>query len=195
MANKHKLTCGVGYTGIGKYKPLISGKQTKAYKTWLSILFRCYNEKFRKKHPSYIDCKMSKDWHDFQIFAEWFNNNYIEGFELDKDILVKGNKIYSSETCCFVPAEINLVFIKNNVNRGKYAIGVRYRDKNKKFTSSINKNGKSIHIGTFYTEQEAFNSYCIEKHKHIQELAEKWKDKINENVYISMIKYRVEKTD
>lgn len=74
-------------------------------------------------------------------------------------------------------------------------IGVRYRDKNKKFTSSINKNGRNIHIGTFNTEIEAFYAYCSEKEKHIKECAEKWKNKITESVYLSMINYKVEETD
>lgn len=98
---------GIGYEGIGKYtfnnSPHIRSK-------WKGMLERCYCEKWHIKKPSYIGCSVDERWHNFQVFAEWFEQNYKDGFELDKDILFKGNKVYSPETCCFVPSEINILF-------------------------------------------------------------------------------------
>ena len=114
---------GVGYLGEGKYKANENGKDTSIHQTWHGMLRRCYSEKYHEKYPTYKDCEVSEEFHNFQNFARWYNDNYyeIEGETmcLDKDILVKHNKIYSPETCIFVPQSINLLFIKNDKSRGK----------------------------------------------------------------------------
>ena len=118
-----------------------------------------------------------------------------EGFQLDKDILVKGNKVYSEDTCCFVPAEINYLIIKANRIRGKYPIGI-YEDKQAgKFKVRISVGGKQKHIGRYYCEKEAFYAYKQAKEAYIKEVAEKWKDKIDPKVYDALMQYDVEITD
>lgn len=101
--------CGIGYFGIGKYKSSTKGKLTKSYRAWYAMLSRCYSENAQKIHPSYVDCYVTKEWFNFQVFAKWFDENYIDGFQLDKDIRVKGNKIYSPEACCFVSQQDNVI--------------------------------------------------------------------------------------
>ena len=117
----------VGYSGEGKYKVKENGKHTRVYKTWSNMLKRCYDPKLHKKRPTYKDCEVSEELHNFQNFAKWYEDNYyeVEGERmcLDKDILVKGNKIYSPETCIFVPNTINLLFTKSDKARGKSVIG------------------------------------------------------------------------
>ena len=112
-----RSVCGVGYIGEGKYKVKENGKNTRVYDTWHDMLRRCYDSKFHEKRPTYVDCEVCEEWHNFQNFAKWYDNNYyeIEGerMHLDKDILVKHNKIYSSETCVFVPHAINSLWYKN----------------------------------------------------------------------------------
>lgn len=115
--------CGIGYVGQGKYKSKSKeGKHTKAYQTWINMLKRCYDPYKLNKSPHYIDCFVCEEWHNFQNFAEWFYKNYyeIEGqrMELDKDILCKGNKIYSPDTCIIVPKRINILFTKRQDKRG-----------------------------------------------------------------------------
>ena len=183
----HKSVCGVGYFGVGKYNSKIN---YKAYKTWDSMIKRCYSEKEQEKCPTYIGCFVNERWHNFQNFGEWFYENHIEGFELDKDILVKGNKIYSPETCCFVPHEINSLFIKSNSIRGKYAIGV-HKVKSA-FIAQLNIRGKRVYLGRFNTHEEAFHAYKTAKEACIKEVADKWKDKIDPRVYQAMCNYRVE---
>lgn len=104
-----------GYMGCGKYKTVHNGKHTKAYRVWASMLERCYSNSERL--PSYEDCTVCVEWHNYQNFAKWFDDNYykIEGerIELDKDILYDNNKIYSPFTCVFTPGDINLMFRKN----------------------------------------------------------------------------------
>lgn len=138
----HRSVCGVGYLGIGKYK---STSHSDMYNIWIKIFERCYSENSRWKYMSYKDCSVIEHWHCFQNFAEWFDKNhksYMKGWHLDKDILIKGNKIYSPETCAFVPPELNIIFTKRQNSRGKYPIGVKADEK--KFKATINKNGGTL---------------------------------------------------
>ena len=122
-----KRTYGICYLGEGKYKAWKNNKDTRVYKTWKSMLQRCYDEKLQEKYPTYKGCVVCDEWHNFQNFAKWYEDNYYEVCDekmcLDKDILVKGNKIYSPETCIFVPQTINLLFNKNLNTRGDSVIG------------------------------------------------------------------------
>ena len=105
----HPSIYGVGFIGEGDYKASVNGKITKQYKTWSGMLERCYDPKLHKKRPSYIGCTVCTEWHDFQVYAKWHDNNYVDGYHLDKDIKLKGNKIYSPNTCMFVSASDNTV--------------------------------------------------------------------------------------
>ena len=108
---------GVGCFGIGEFKSRDeNGKNTKCYDTWKHMHTRCYDPKFHKKHPTYENCTVCKEWNNYQTFAKWDNENYYEveneQMVLDKDILCKGNKVYSPEPCVYVPQSINKVFSK-----------------------------------------------------------------------------------
>ena len=119
---------GVGYLGEGKYKMSENGKNTDEYDIWYHMLMRCYDPKYQEKHTTYRGCKVEDYLLNFQHMCEWLDDNYYEipgeKMCLDKDILCKGNKIYSRETCIFVPQKINTLFIKCNNSRGKDPIGV-----------------------------------------------------------------------
>ena len=127
------------------------------------MLRRCYSDTCKNRRPTYEDCEVSDNFKSYEYFYEWchkqigFDN---EGWHLDKDLLVKGNKVYSEDSCVFIPIEINLVLTKRTALRGKYLIGVCWHKTNKAFISRVNKNtGKSEHLGYFKTELEAFNAY------------------------------------
>lgn len=190
----HPYIFNIGYLGKGNYKSRVDKKDTVVYTTWRNMMARAYTLRYQEKHPTYISCSVDERWHNFQVFAEWFEKNYIEGWELDKDILVKGNKIYSPETCCFVPKEINYLFIKCDSKRGKYPIGVTKIGN--RFTSQISKgvNGHK-YLGLFKTPEEAFRAYKKEKEDYARELADKWVHKISIKVYNALIKYKVEIND
>jgi hypothetical protein len=110
--------CGVGYLGEGEYKSRENGSKTRAYSMWYSMIRRCYSYRNEtgKGESSYYNCEVCEEWHNFQNFAKWFNENYYEVhgelMTLDKDILVHNNKIYSPQTCLIVPNSINCLFIK-----------------------------------------------------------------------------------
>lgn len=184
---------GIGYTGVGAHKSSFEGKDTKMYYTWNSMLQRSYSEEYYIKLPSYKGCSVDKNWHSFQNFGHWYEKNYKEGWHLDKDILVKGNKIYSPETCCIVPAEINTLFVKHNKNNRKYPVGVTRRYN--KFIAQISKNGITEEIDYFDTIEEAFHAYKTAKEAYIKEVADEWKPLVHPKVYTAMYKYEVEITD
>jgi hypothetical protein len=188
----------VGYFGEGMHKSSTpTEKITKVYDTWRGMIRRCYNEKERSKQPSYANVSVCEEWHNFQVFAEWFEQNYnskiMQGWHLDKDILIKGNKIYSPETCCFVPVQVNNLFVKNNKNRGNCPVGVYYNKKHKVYNINY---CEDIEISKSYKSKiEAFGAYKYIKENRIKRVAEEWRGKITEQVYQSLINYKVEITD
>lgn len=194
---------GVGCIGDGEYKVSENGKLTKVYNTWHHMLRRCYDEKYHKKHPTYITCEASEEWYNFQNFAEWYEENYYEvdgeRMELDKDILFKHNKIYSPETCIFVPQTINLLFVKCDRSRGESVIGTSpYRDKYRVNCCLINPQtgkSKSEYLGLYDTQEKAFEVYKYYKEKNIKEVADYFKRQIPRELYYSMCTYEVEIDD
>lgn len=160
---------------------------------------RCYDKKIHELHPTYNDCEVHEFFQCFQNFGVWYDENYYEieneKMNLDKDILKKGNKIYSTETCIFVPQKINLLFNKCKNARSNCVIGVAKRDKCKKYISSLRKYNKRIHLGHFNTEEEAFQVYKTAKEAYIKEVAEEYKSKIPQKLYDAMYAYKVEITD
>lgn len=191
---------GVGYIGLGYYKPTVNKKKTKEYKAWSSMMQRCYDLKRHKDRPTYKGCKVVEEWHNFQVFAKWYNDNYyeVEGQKmcLDKDIIIKGNKIYSPETCIFVPKSINSLIVKNDSVRGNYPIGISLHKATKKYQAKCkNSFGKDIYIGIFGTLEEAFVEYKKYKESIIKEVANNYIDRIPEQLYNALMKYKVEIDD
>lgn len=190
--------CGVGFLGVGSNNCQANNEIIEIHETWSGILKRCYDKKFLVKYPTYIGCSVDEKWYNYRNFAKWFNENwkpYMDSsWNLDKDILARGNKIYSPETCCFVPQEINKLFTKRQNNRGEYPIGVSKLGN--RFVSQCESDKKaSRHLGVFDTPEEAFQAYKTAKEAHIKEVADKWKDKIIEECYNAMYNYKVEITD
>lgn len=190
----HKSVFGIGYYGVGKHKAKINYKNTRCYQTWVNIIERCYSEKRQEKQPTYKGCSVAEEWHNFQNFAEWFENNYRESFHLDKDILQKGNKVYSPNTCCFVPQEINGLLVKNNINRGEYPIGMSLHKKSNRVRVTHKRIGR-IYTKTYDTIEESFQAYKETKEAYIKEVINKWEGKIDPKVYQALYNYQVEITD
>lgn len=191
------IICNIGY--IGESRNVKRMSKTTAYRVWHNMIKRCYDKELHKKHPTYSKCEVCEEWHCFVNFDKWFSNNYVDNWCLDKDILIKGNKLYSPSTCCFVPTEINSLFTKRQRQRGETPIGVLFCKASRRFKSCfravINKNGCKVHIGCYDTAEKAFSAYKEEKEKYIKYMADKWKSLLAANVYDAMYNYKVEKTD
>ena len=194
--------CGVGIVGI-KYPSRVNGILTKECALWYSMLERCYSDGFKNKRPTYEGCGVSDKFKSYEYFYEWCNeqigfDNDSNGnpFQLDKDLLVKGNKVYSESTCVFIPREINQLLIKCTASRGEHLIGVYWNKKDKVFVAQVSRNkGKPKYLGAFTTEIEAFNAYKQTKENYIKELANKWKGKIDPRAYEALMNYTVDIDD
>ena len=159
---------------------------------------RCYSKKFHRINPTYVGCTVSEEFKDYSKWREWYDNCQYkhDGWQLDKDLLVKGNKIYSEDSCVFLPKEINSVLTKSTASRGEYLIGVSWSNTSKSFEARVSRNkGNPEWLGSFKTEIEAFNAYKQAKEEFIKEQAEKWKGKIDDRAYHALINYKVEITD
>ena len=193
---------GVGITGT-KYQPKINGVNTKEYELWTGMLKRCYSDTCQKKHPTYIGCEVSNNFLYYEYFYEWCRKQVGFGndgngnlFHLDKDLLIRGNKVYSESTCVFLPQEINSLLVKCTASRGKHLIGVCWHKRDKAFVAQVHKNkGMSEHLGYFKTELEAFNAYKQAKESFVKEQANNWKSEIDERAYEALMSYTVDIDD
>ena len=189
---------GVGVIG-DKYPSKVNGVLTKEYKLWTSMLVRCYSDNSKKKRPTYEGCEVSDNFKSYEYFYEWCNKQVgfgVEGFDLDKDLLIKGNKVYSEDSCVFIPTEINSLLVKRENMRGKYLIGVCWSKTANAFVSRVSRNkGMQEHLGVFNTELEAFRAYKQAKETFIKEQANKFKSQIDDRAYEALMKYTVEITD
>lgn len=190
-----KSVYGVGYLGEGEFVPTKNGIITKEYHVWISMLERCYSERYLKINKSYQGCFVYDEWHNFQNFAKWYSENYYKVEDktmcLDKDILFKGNKEYSPEKCCIVPDTINNLFVSRKRDRGKYLMGVVGK-KCGKYIASVSKYGEIIHLGCFNTEEQAHLAYKTAKEAYLKEIAFKYINDIPHNVYMALVNYEVE---
>ena len=191
-----KTIFNIGYLGNTVSK--INGIKKDSYKVWYAMMQRCYKECYERK-PTYLNCLVCDEWLCYENFEKWYNQNYYmvndEKMHLDKDIIHKGNKIYSPDTCVFVPQGINKIFTKRERFRGDYPIGVCLDKKGEKYIACCNKFDKSIYLGYFNTIIEAFNMYKKHKEEYIKEVADLYKDQIPSCLYKALYKYQVEITD
>jgi len=189
-----KSIYGVGYIGVGKYKP-----RSKQYYCWASMLGRCYDKNYLNKYPTYQDCTVCEEWNNFQNFGEWYDQNYYEinneKMCLDKDILIKGNKIYSPNTSVFVPEKINTLFEKGNSSQNYKGVTKLIQKKSIKYNARCFNNGGKTYIGTFNNIYDAFEAYKYFKENLFKEIADYYKLYIPINVYKAMYEFNIEITD
>ena len=188
--------CGKGFIGIGKY----GIKDKKAYSLWQSLLMRAYSEKYHTKQPTYKDVEVCKEWLNFQNFASWcYNQKFFDAkdskgksYQLDKDVLVKGNKVYSPETCCFIPQDINTLLLNSTKTRGRLPLGVSYDARVKKYWAKCNIGDRNAkYLGSYNDPVEAFLAYKKAKESRIKDVANSWKDRIDDKVYKSLIGWEI----
>ena len=181
-----KSIYGIGYLGDGDYKVWVNGHKTDTYGVWHDMIERCYNEKRRHVHKAYEDCSVCNEWLNYQTFCKWYYENYYSTGEgrmhLDKDILVKGNRIYSPKTCVFVPQRINMMFIHQP---NKLGLPTGMTKSSKGYRTLYN--GKLL--GIYSTLDEAMNHYMKAKRLHIKEVANEYKNRIPDKLYQALINW------
>lgn len=173
---KSKLAFGVGLYDKGKHKAWEDGKPGKAYIAWKGIIQRCYDPNVQAKYPTYIGCTVCPEWLEFQVFADWYEANYPndgEHYQLDKDLKVVGNKIYSPSACLFVSGVVNNFTIDRGAMRGEYLIGAASHKASGKLQAGCRNpfTGKGEHLGLFTDELEAHLAWRKRKSELTYELA------------------------
>lgn len=161
-----------------------------AYIHWKNMFERCYSKSYQEANTSYIGCVVDERWHKFSAFKKWFEKNYKKGYVLDKDVLGKGTKIYSSDTCCMIPPCINALVLTRQNKRGRFGKGVSITPQGK-YIAFITKYGKTHNLGHYDTIEEAFNAYKQGKIAYVREVADAYykEDKITKEVYDALYRY------
>lgn len=176
MRAKNKLIHGVGINDADYcVQPKIDGKQQfcKFYQTWVSMIARCYSRVEKVRSPSYAECSVCSEWLTFSNFKSWMEKQDWKGNQLDKDLLVKGNKVYSPETCCFIPGRVNTFLCSGGQPDNGFPMGVHFKKRIGKFIAACKNplNGRSITIGRFDNQEDAHEAWKRKKHEYACELS------------------------
>lgn len=176
--------------GKGVYDLAPGLSKLKAYSDWKSMLERAYSEKYHLKEPSYRDVEVDKEWLFASNFMEWHNKQRIElRWQLDKDLLIPGNRVYSADTCIYVPAWLNSFTSDRRNDRGHSYIGVRQRAGTGKFEARCNNpfTKKSQYLGVFVYEDDAYNAWLEFKLSAALQLKSKM-DEVDLRLYPNVVK-------
>ena len=183
--------CGVGYLGVGRFKSQNSKGNTREYQAWSDMLKRCYSPAMHDKYPTYRGCSVADEWCDFQNFANWLSKHpsAYEDYQVDKDILFRGNKIYSPSNCCLVPHEINTMISTSGRTKEGFSQGVIARGSS--FRACFSGKGVGRWCGTYPSYGEALSAYKKAKEAYVKEIANKWRGRIDERVYDALMNWTV----
>jgi len=196
---------GCPFCGVESKKKLIRGvaindtfvsRLDPAFKTWNDMLRRCFpiTKHEIELHINYADCTVCDDWLKFSNFWYWYQENGVDGYHLDKDLFSNGHgKIYSPDTCCFLPHEINTALQCEHRGMRKKGNKLFYNKGHHTFESKLNIKGKTVGIGRFNTEEEAINAYIQRKEEYIKQLAEEYysKNLISYKIFNKLINFKV----
>lgn len=193
---KARLTFGVGYTDGEKVREG-GPKMLPHYRYWKQILERGYCPKLKAKYPSYLGITVCEEWHSLKNFRVWFEQNYVEGYDLDKDLLPNKNKVYSPETCVFLPRRLNTLLIKRYTNRKDKTlpIGVTKKSNERsRYCARCQVGEQQPHVVGYYdTVDEAFMAYKSFKEGYVKTLADEYNSKglLCERAYCALSSYEV----
>ena len=164
------------------------------YVLWLNMLRRCFSEKRLEDFPTYKGCIVSDNFKHYSFFYEWCHKQVgfgEDGWHLDKDLLIKGNKIYSEDTCIFLPPKLNTLILSCKAHRGELPVGVCFEKSSLRYTASCMFEGKKKKIGRYSTPEQAFFAYKTFKESYIKQVAEQYKDVIDPRAYKALLEYEV----
>lgn len=194
-----------GYFGVGLYKARIvsssvNSKSTDEYRAWVNMLSRCYDPNYittKAGHGCYSGVKVIDEWLNFQVFAEWYCVKLAESqlkspetkFVLDKDLLSPDVKIYSPETCCLIPEQLNIALVNRLSLNKTRKLSVMRKCKNGTYSVTISLNKKLTTFSGYKTEKECFDLYLSNKEKELNNSIEKYKSSLDEKVYLALVEY------
>lgn len=189
MNHSKRLVYGVGNKDaeypVTTYKTDELGKKKRVtcryYKAWHHMLERCYSEKFHERYPTYKDCSVCSEWLYFSKFKAWMEVQDFHGKELDKDLIIRGNKVYSPSTCVFIDKFINK-FIGVEFN----SKGAICHKKSNKYSPECRDpiSGRSKYLGLFDTKEQAMSAWIARKREIAAKIAELQENKIISNALL-----------
>lgn len=162
------LVCGIGFNDADyPVAPVINGKQVPCpfYRAWGSMLNRCYGHKYKSRNKTYSECVVCDEWLTFSNFKLWMKTQDWQGNQLDKDILISGNKVYSPETCVFVDSITNSFTSDHSASCKGLPIGVTFNKRMMKFQAQCSNpfTKKRGHVGYFDCPQKAHQAWLSVK--------------------------------
>lgn len=194
---KDRVIRSYGIKENGEYLRKHNGDLTYEGMYHHRLMIRSKNDKYKEYRPTYKDVTVSENFTNFQFFAEWCNKQIgfgQQGFVLDKDLLIPQNKIYSENSCVFVPDVINsfLTFVRQKDSG--LPVGVTWCESEGKYKSYCSQlNGKNKTLGRFSNPSDAYIAYCGFKEAMARKLAETYKDQVDPRVTESLLSFKVEK--
>lgn len=179
------------------FEVVVEGDHIWQYRMWKAMIHRCFSEKLKARQSAYKDVTCCDEWLSFGSFLAWCNketgySGLPEGFQLDKDIIIKGNKVYSPEACSFVPRNVNMLLNDNGASRGNLPIGVSLCKRDGGFNANIKCWGRKCFLGRHDTPEAAFAAYKIAKEAHVKIVATQHRDSIKPAVYEALMNWKVE---
>ena len=171
-------------------QPRVNGKYAvdPAYSAWSSMLQRAYDPKLHERYPTYSGVTVCKEWHSFSAFRAWWLANYRDGYSLDKDLLVPGNREYAPGACAYIPVWLNAFTTDCGALRGELPIGVSFCKQTGKYRSHCCNpiTGKQHKLGRFNTPEAAHAAWLIYKMELADELKQQM-DAIDHRIYPNVI--------
>ncbi len=140
---------------------------TKSYQLWKNMKSRCIDGgTVQSKFPTYAGREVTGSFLDFDLFTEWYTKQVgynSPDMHLDKDLICEGNRCYNEDTCVLIPKGLNLFLVSQDKNRGSCVLGVSLRKTTGKFRATIRIDGRSVNLGEFVNEEEAYVAYKAAK--------------------------------
>lgn len=190
------MVFGVGFSSDGPFIKTVNGERQPLFRKWEGMFARCYSTVKQLSHPAYRGCTVDPRFHDYQEFCSWAvqqPGHSLMDWELDKDVLAKGNLVYGPDTCAFVPAEINTLFRTNKSFRGDLPIGIH--EQKGRYAVMVCFKKKREWLGRFATPELAFAAYKARKEEIIKALANEYRDQLSAAAYEAMMAREVLITD
>ena len=159
------------------------------YRVWANMLKRAYCKKYQERQKTYIGCSVDSKWLIFSEFRKWMKKQDWKGKQLDKDLLVVGNKIYGPDACVFVSRSLNGLLNNCGARRGKLPQGVSLRKDSGKYIAYCNVDAKLKHLGFFDTPQDAEYAYLVFKSKLICNMSELSESSNNKRLQSALLRH------
>ena len=188
---KRKPLCGVGVNDASYVtNPRVNGVNLcdPAYIAWAGMLNRAYDQKLHDRQQTYSDVTVCKEWRSFSAFRAWWLANYREDWQLDKDLLMVGNREYGPDACIYIPGLLNAFTTDRGAARGELPIGVCLYNKTGRYRAQcrnpITRN--LCRLGCFTTPEEAHSAW-LEYKLALADQLKPAMDAIDQRIYPNVV--------